>query len=263
MDDVVPLAGLAPWIGGKRLLAATIVPRIEAVPHRTYCEPFVGMGGIFFRRRRMPPAEVINDLSRDVATLFRVLQRHFLPFVDLLRWQVSARAEFERLMASDPVTLTDLERSARFLYLQRTTFGAKVRSRTFGVDPRSGSAFDPTRIIPELQAFHDRLARVTIECLPYDALITRYDRPETLFYLDPPYWGCEADYGRELFRREDFERLALQLAGLRGRFILSLNDHPEVRRVFSAFAMEEVRTRYSVRGKGPHKQVGELLISGP
>jgi DNA adenine methylase len=69
-----------------------------------------------------------------VATFFRILQRHYVPFMDMLRWQVTSRAGFERLRRQDPSTLTDLERAARFLYLQKLSFGGKVSGRVFGVD---------------------------------------------------------------------------------------------------------------------------------
>jgi DNA adenine methylase len=92
------------------------------------------MGGVFLRRTRRPKCEVINDISEDVATFFRILQRHYVAFMDMLRFQLTTRAGFERLMRTDPSTLTDLERAARFLYLQRTAFGGKVVGRNFGVD---------------------------------------------------------------------------------------------------------------------------------
>ncbi|WP_210404006.1 hypothetical protein [Pararhodobacter marinus] len=68
-----------------------------------------------------------------------------------------------------------------------------------------------------------------VTCMDFAAFIDRIDRPGVLFYLDPPYYGCEDDYGRELFSRARFEELAEQLGRLKGRFILSLNDRPEVR----------------------------------
>ena len=74
-----------------------------------------------------------------------------------------------------------------------------------------------------LDPLHQRLAGVVIERLPYADLIRRYDAPGTLFFLDPPYWGCEGDYGLGVFERADFERLAEQLAGIAGRFILTIN----------------------------------------
>ncbi len=76
---------------------------------------------------------VINDAGRDVANLFRILQRHYPQFLDTLRSQLTTRAEFNRLVDTNPDTLTDLERAARFLYLQRTAFGGKVSGRNFGV----------------------------------------------------------------------------------------------------------------------------------
>jgi DNA adenine methylase len=251
---------LAPYLGGKRNLSRRIVERLRRIPHDLYAEPFVGMGGIFLRRK---PAriEVINDVSHDVATLFRILQRHYVPFLDTLRWQLTTRADFDRLMRTDPATLTDLERAARFLYLQRTAYGGKVAGRTFGVSRSNPGRFDLTKLVPLLEEVHERLAGVVIECLPWPDFVTRYDRPGALFYLDPPYWGCEGDYGEGVFARADFERLAAVLVGLEGRFLMSLNDVPEVRRTFAAFAQERVETTYTVRGNGSSKRAGELLIS--
>ncbi len=224
------------------------------MPHRTYVEPFVGMGGIFLRRPWKSPAEVINDLNTDVANLFRILQRHFQPFMDTLKWQITSRAEFERLAAAKAETLTDLERAARFIY-----FGCKVTGQNFGVSVGLPSRFDTTRLAPLLEHIHDRLAGVVIERLPYAALIDRYDREDTLFYLDPPYWDCEEDYGRGSFSKADFERLAEQLGRIHGRFMLSLNDTPGVRACFAGFNLEEVQTGYTIsKNRAP---VGELIIT--
>lgn len=257
-----PAAPVAPYLGGKRNLAGRIVRRLAATQHDTYVEPFVGLGGVFLRRPFRARAEVINDASRDVATLFRVLQRHYQAFLDMLRWQLTSRAEFERLKAAVPDTLTDLERAARFLYLQRTAYGGKVTGRNFGVSPGLPGRFDVTKLGPVLEAVHERLAGVVIECLPWRELLPRYDRPGTLFYLDPPYWGCEEDYGEGVFGRSDFEALAEALAGLRGTWLLSLNDVPGVHRCFARFRIEVVETSYGIAG-GRHgaKRVGEVLIS--
>jgi DNA adenine methylase len=262
-QTVLPVRPVAPYLGGKRHLAKRIIAEIEAVPHEIYAEAFVGMGGVFLRRSQAPKSEVINDFSREVATFFRVLQRHYVAFMEMIKFQLTTRAEFERLVATNPETLTDLERSARFLYLQRTAFGGKPSGRNFGVSPANPARFDVTKLGPMLEDLHTRLTSVVIECLPYGEFISRYDRPQTLFYLDPPYWGCEGDYGRALFERADFERLAALLEGLQGRFILSLNDVPEVRDIFSAFPIVPVETVYSVSRKAEGRgAVGEVLIMG-
>jgi DNA adenine methylase len=125
---VRPAKPVAGYIGGKRSLSRRLVELIGATPHTLYAEPFVGMGGVFLRRTSRPNTEVINDWSADVATLFRVLQRHYQAFLDMLRFQLTTREGFERLQRTDPTTLTDLERAARFLYLQRLAFGGKVTS---------------------------------------------------------------------------------------------------------------------------------------
>lgn len=251
----------APYLGGKSRIARHLVGLIGETPHRTYVEPFVGMGGIFFKRHQAAPVEIINDLSRDVATLFRILQRHYEAFIDTLKWQLTSRADFDRLVATNADTLTDLERAARFLYLQQLAFGGRVSGRTFGVDRRSPARFDVVKLRGKLPEIHERLAGVTIECLPYGEVIRRYDAAETLFYLDPPYWNCERDYG-DGFERADFERLAEQLAGIAGRFILSINDTPGARAVFGRFTLSEIETTYTLGCKmtGAGKRVGELIV---
>lgn len=262
LAPVAPVRPLAPYIGGKRNLAKRLVERINGVAHATYAEVFVGMGGVFFRRDRRPKAEVINDWSEDVSTFFRVVQRHYQPFMDMLRWQVTSRAGFEKLAAMPPESLTDLERSARFLYLQRCAFGGQVTRRNFGVSLGLGARFDVTKLGPMVEAAHERLSGVVIERLPWADFIARYDRAGTLFYLDPPYHGCEGDYGKGMFGREEFEQMADVLRGISGRFILSLNDRPEVRRIFAGFDIEEVGVRYTVGGAACSQQARELIISG-
>jgi len=257
---VKPTKPVAPYIGGKRALSRRLVERIDATPHSLYAEPFVGMGGVFFRRTRRPKKEVINDISTDVVNLFRLLQRHYQQFLDVLKWQVCSRAEFDRLLALNPDTLTDLERAARFIYLQKTTFGGKVTGRSYGVDRGGSARFDLTRLVPLLEDVHERLCGVDIERLPYARLIERYDTPDTLFYLDPPYHGTEDTYGKGVFSPSDFEELAGLIAGIKGRFILSINDTPEMRKTFARFTCEEVGLNYRVGGKPSAAR--ELIVSG-
>lgn len=258
---VAPVTPVAPWLGGKRNLARRICAVIDATPCTTYAEPFVGMGGIFLRRSTRPRAEVINDAGRDVANLFRILQRHYVAFLDMLRFQLTVRSEFNRLVDTRPETLTDLERAARFLYLQRTAFGGKVSGRNFGVARDRPGRFNLTTLEPMLEDLHSRLAGVVIECLDFADFIRRYDGPETLFYLDPPYWGCEGDYGRALFGRARFEEMAAVLVALKGRFILSLNDVEGVRKTFAGFRFESVRTTYTIGAGGAQTDRAEVLIS--
>ena len=254
------VAPVAPWIGGKRNLAKRLIRLISAVEHDLYAEAFVGMGGVFLRRKFVPGAEVINDYSGKVANLFRILQRHYPQFLDCLRFQITSRREFDRLQRVDPLTLTDLERAARFLYLQRTAFGGKVAGQNFGVGGERGGRFNLTSLVPMLEDVHERLAGVVIENLSFQDFIPRYDRPEALIYCDPPYFGCEDDYGKEMFARSDFEVLADLMRGAEGKVIVSINDTPEIRETFEGQPMLPVNVTYSISESAP-KEFGELIIT--
>ena len=118
MQFVRAAAPVAPWQGGKRFLSKTLIDRIVRIPHKTYVEPFVGMGGVFLRRPCRPRLEVANDRNGDIVNLFRVIQRHLPQLMDVMRFQLAGRREFERLSATDPTTLTDLECAARLLSMR-------------------------------------------------------------------------------------------------------------------------------------------------
>jgi DNA adenine methylase len=264
MESLAPVRPVSPaagYQGGKKNLARRICALIDATPHDGYAEPFIGMGGIFLRRSTRPKVEVINDISGDVAGFFRVLQEHYPYFVDMLRWRVASRAEFERLAALPAERLTDLQRAARFLYLQRLAFGGKVAGRHFGVALGQGARFNIAKLEPMLADIHERLAGVIIEQLPYGRFLERYDRPGMLFYLDPPYFGGERDYGPGVFDRADFAELAGRLARACGKALLSINDTPEVRAIFAGLAMREVETTYTIGGAGKIQRAGELLVA--
>lgn len=246
-------------MGGKRNLARRICAILAATPHDAYVEPFVGMGGVFLRRAVRPPVEVINDLSGDVATLFRVLQRVPEALFRELQWRPASRAEFHRLKMMDDRDLLDIERAARFLYLQTLAFGGRVWGQNFGGGPVGPKTFNLGRIEPRLRKIHARLADVVIENEDWLACIRRYDRPGTLFYLDPPYWDGEADYGAGLFAQGDFQRMADRLATIEGRFILSINDRPEIREMFAWAEIEAVQTTYTL-ASDQAVTAAELLI---
>jgi DNA adenine methylase len=179
--------------------------------------------------------------------------------MDTLKFQITSRREFERLKACDPATLTDLERAARFIYLQKLAFGGKVAGQNFGVSTERGARFNLTKLAPQLEDIHERLAGVVIENLDWLEFINRYDRPGTLFYLDPPYFGSEGDYGKALFGRDQFAAMAERLTAIKGRFILSINDVPEIRQLFSGCQIHPVELTYSIAG-GSGTSAKELII---
>ena len=257
------MSKLVPYLGGKRLLTKTILALLP--DHHLYCEPFGGSGTILLEKSPSP-AEVFNDLNGDMITLFRVLQHHPDEFLRQVRWNLRSRQEFDRLCASLPILLTDIQRAARIYYLLRAGYGGKLPGaggRHFsGRSMGSQRPFSIYRIEENLYDIHHRLENITIEHLPYEDCITRYDCDAALFYLDPPYFGHEKDYGSGLFTPADFQNLANLLNNLQGKFLLSLNDTPEVRLIFAGHQLLEVTTTYNIAPiHGRAKKARELLIA--
>ncbi len=244
------------WLGGKSRLADQIIERMPA--HQAYCEVFAGAAWVLFKK---PPSkvEIINDINRELTNLYRCLKHHLGELVAQFRWMLVSRDDFDAFLQMPPDSLTDIQRAARFFYLAKTSFGARINKPTFGIAATGAPRLNLLRIEEELSDAHVRLARVFVENKPYDQVLQRFDKPGTLFYIDPPYWGCEKDYGDGLFSRDDFARLAGLLGTLKGKFILSLNDTPGVRETFAGFRIESVQTRYSI-GASVNKPVGEVLI---
>lgn len=245
---------IIPWIGGKRRLADTIIPRFPA--HTCYVEVFAGGAALYFLR---PPAdvEVINDVNGDIVNLYRVVQNHLEEFVRQFKWALSSREMFKWLQSTPSETLTDIQRAARFFYLQHHAFGGKVHGQTWGT-ATTAPPVNLLRVEEQLSAAHLRLAGTHVERLDWRECMRRYDRPHTLFYLDPPYWQTEG-YGVP-FAWPEYEAMAVVLKQLQGKAILSINDHPDVRRCFAEFHMETLGITYQVGGG--HKGVDrcELLI---
>ncbi|MBN9369016.1 MAG: DNA adenine methylase [Comamonadaceae bacterium] len=245
------------WLGGKSRLADRIIERMP--DHQTYCEVFAGAAWVLFKKPESK-VEIINDINADLTNLYRCVKHHLGELVAQFRWMLVSRDEFDRFLKTPADTLTDIQRAARFFYLAKSSFGARIVRPTYGISATGAPRLNLLRIEEDLSEAHLRLARVFIENKPYDQVIQRFDKPGTLFYMDPPYWDCESDYGEGLFSREDFGRLAGLLDGLKGRFILSLNDTPGVRETFANFHIEAVKTRYSISG-AKKQEAAEVLIS--
>ncbi len=259
---VKPLPGLTSWAGGKRFLARRLGALIDADPHQVYVEPFAGAGHVFFGRSIKRPVEVINDANGELVNVWHCWRRHPDELVRTILATPFSRQEFERLARLDPEHLTDLERAGRMLFMQRARFGGRLDNTAFCASPASVKSSTADRWRARIAAAAERLTSVVIENRDFAWVIRRFDTAETLFYLDPPYWGAEDAYGRGCFGPPDFERLSEALRGLKGRFLMSLNAHPEVRRIFAWASIDTIKTVWSTRKPGRH-HVMELLISPP
>lgn len=245
------------WVGGKSQLAPKIIPLVAK--HTCYVEVFSGAAWLYFKKPESK-IEILNDINADLVTLYRVVKNHLEEFIRYMKWTLTARDEYDRFKAMDPANMTDIQRAVRFYYLLKNSFGSKVEGISFSVATTKRPRINLLRIEQDLSDIHLRLADTTIENKPYKYVIEQYDRPHTFMYLDPPYFRCENYYGKGIFAREDFTVLRDLLSKVQGKFIMSINDAPEIRELYKGFHIRNVPTTYTLGGADKSKQVGELLI---
>lgn len=245
-----------PWIGGKSRLAADILPLYPA--HTCYVEPFAGAAAMLFLKQPSK-VEVINDINGELVNLYQVVQHHLEEFIRQFKWALSSRQVYEWQKETVPATLTDIQRAARFYYLQKLAFGGKVDGQSFGTATTAPPGLNLLRIEEELSQAHLRLSSVYVEHLDWQACILKYDREHTLFFCDPPYWDTEG-YGVE-FGPEQYTRMAELARSIKGKMIITVNDHPMMREVFAGLPMDVVGIKYTVGNRhGEARQTGELII---
>ncbi|EOZ4488188.1 TPA: DNA adenine methylase [Salmonella enterica subsp. enterica serovar Muenchen] len=246
---------IVPWIGGKRRLAKHILPLFPK--HTCYVEPFCGAAALYFLKEASK-VEVINDVNGELVNLYRVVKHHLEEFIKQFKWALVSRQIYKWLQDTPEETLTDIQRAARFYYLQKQAFGGKVADHTFGTSTTSAPRFNLLRIEEELSLAHLRLSRTIIEHTDWERCVERYDRPHTLFYCDPPYWRTEG-YGVE-FGLEEYSRMAQLAASIQGKMIISVNDIPEMRQAFKGLVMQSVGIKYNLQTTEKAKPKRELII---
>lgn len=155
--------------------------------------------------------------------------------------------------------MTDIQRAARFFYLQKLAFGGKVQGQSFGTGTTSKARLNLLRLEEDLSEVHLRLHQVTIERLDWQACITRYDREHTLFYIDPPYFGTEGydvDFGIE-----QYDQMAAAMANMKGKAVVSVNDIPAMHKAFKGHYIKQIETNYTLGRAGSGREPrGELII---
>jgi DNA adenine methylase len=249
------MSALLPYIGGKHRLARRIISFFPE--HTTYVEAFAGGAEVFFQKPRST-VEVLNDVDGEVVNLMRVCQWHHEELCRYLKYCLMSRKIYDWMKESRPESLTDVQRAGRFVYLQKNSFGGLVCKRNYHYAVSQPPNYNPATIPKVIEKAHERLAGVQIESLPYERVFDKYDRPSTFYYLDPPYW--KRTLYKYNFTEQDFITFEARLRVLRGKFLLSLNDVPEVRKLFSSFHIQPVQLSYTAQRR-VGKKFQELLIS--
>jgi DNA adenine methylase len=248
------MIGPLPWIGGKRRIAKRLAALLPE--HQTYIEPFCGGAQLFFAKPRSR-VEVLNDLDGELVNFLKVCQLHHPELVRYLAFSTSSRKWFENYAALDPATLTDVQRAARFYYLQKHSFGGRIHGQNYHYSVSKPTNYKTDLIADTLSAVAQRLNRVQLESWPYEKVIERYDRPDTVFYIDPPYVGVP--YYRHNLADDEFPRLAERLANIKGKFLLSINDCELARNAFANFHRRELSLVYTTSRTVP--TATELIFS--
>jgi len=248
------MRSLFPYIGGKHRVAKKIISLFP--DHKCYVEVFAGAANVLFAKEP-GSVDVINDVNGELVNIFRVIRWHPDPFVQELALMTHSRQEF--IDYHDQPGLTDVQRAARHWFKMKATFGGTGptgrRNFSFGMTKKSlvrNIAFET------IQQAHERLDGVYIENDDFEKVIKRYDRNHTLFFCDPPYWQG-ANYGVP-FEWADHERLARTLRNIKGKFLLTINDHLDIKKLYKGLHCRRGPMRYSVIRHGDQK-THELIIA--
>lgn len=185
-----------PWIGGKSLLAKKITAEFPQEFGR-YIEVFGGGGSVLFSSDKHAKFEVWNDANGDLVNLFRCVKYHREELQKEIRFYLNSREMFRDIRKRmDCPGFTDIQRAAMFYVQIKISFGADANSYGCSVKKINTERFEE---------IEKRLADVVIEHKDFEELIKQYDRPDALFYCDPPYHTTEGHYS-EKFTEADHYR---------------------------------------------------------
>ncbi|MFC7047289.1 DNA adenine methylase [Halobacteriaceae archaeon GCM10025711] len=248
MGGAITVPAVFPFPGGKSRLSSWILEHVPA-NHTCFVEVFGGAAGVLFNKDpAVSTVEVYNDRDEDLVQFFRVLREQPDELVAWLDAVPFARAVHDHwadryyngYRASDPIA-----RAGQFFFLRYSQFGAGYESKNgFGTSKVRSRALSFANKKDRLQKFADRFRDVIIENLDWVAVIEKYDGPETVFYLDPPYLGTEDYYP---VHDIDHAELIGALETIDGRFVLSYQDLPN--------GLED----YNVVAKGSNNFIGNGL----
>lgn len=240
-------------VGGKSKLRNTI---IEMIPkHTCYVELFFGAGWVYFGKEESK-VEVINDIDSELVNLFKTIKYHSPEIERLLQYEFSGRDIFEEYKNCSIEYLTEIHRAIRFLYLITQSFAGKGKVYGYGTTKKPSQ-----HIFKEvLGEIRERLKNTYVENLSFEKIIDKYDREHSFFFCDPPYFETSG-YDNK-FGEEEHIILLDKLKNLKGKFLLTINDHPKVREWYKDFNIKEVEVNYSIskdeKGRGKYK---ELIIT--
>lgn len=212
------------WPGGKTRLLKHLLPLIPE--HTLYCEVFGGGLAVFLAKPESA-VEVINDLNGELISFYRCCKFHLDALEKELEMVLNSRLEFDDYLKQPG--LTELQRAARWFVRHKLSFGGM--GETFAITRTQPLSSRLNRMLA-IRALNQRLDRTTVENGTWEHCFKHYDDPRAFFFLDPPYFdsGGAAYAGWSLDQLTAFARAVRRL---KGRWLLTYQDCPEVRALFS------------------------------
>ncbi len=246
------------WVGGKKALRDEILARFPR-NYKRYIEVFGGAGWVLFHKPPGNDFEVFNDFNGNLVNLYRCVREQPEALRDELRYMLNSRLDFEYMkgMLHSQAMLPDVRRAAYYYALIRYSYAAGTS--TFGSQPHA-----MWNNFPLIESAAGRLQKVVIENKDCVKLIRQYDRPESFFYCDPPYYNADQYYEAVSTNGFDHAGLADALLGIKGKFLLSYNDCPEIRALYDrpGIVVEGISRLSNIAQRYENgKQYPELLIS--
>ena len=246
------------WVGGKKALRDEILARFPR-NYKRYIEVFGGAGWVLFHKPPGNDFEVFNDFNGNLVNLYRCVREQPEALRDELRYMLNSRLDFEYMkgMLHSQAVLPDVRRAAYYYALIRYSYAAGAL--TFGSQPHA-----MWNNFPLIESAAGRLQKVVIENKDCVKLIRQYDRPESFFYCDPPYYNADQYYEAVSSDGFDHAGLADALLGIKGKFLLSYNDCPEIRALYDrpGIVVEGISRLSNIAQRYENgKQYPELLIS--
>lgn len=246
------------WVGGKKALRDEILARFPR-NYKRYIEVFGGAGWVLFHKPPGNDFEVFNDFNGNLVNLYRCVREQPEALRNELRYMLNSRLDFEYMkgMLHSQAVLPDVRRAAYYYALIRYSYAAGTS--TFGSQPHA-----MWNNFPLIESAAGRLQKVVIEDKDCVKLIRQYDRPESFFYCDPPYYNADQYYEAVSSDGFDHAGLADALLGIKGKFLLSYNDCPEIRALYDrpGIVVEGISRLSNIAQRYENgKQYPELLIS--
>lgn len=268
------VAPVLKWVGGKRQLLDVLMPLL---PNKvtTYCEPFIGGGALLFEMQ--PKVAYVNDINRELIRVYEVIKHDVENLIIVLQEFRNEADYFYSVRDWDRdklkyATLTDVEKAARIIYLNKTCYNGLFRVNNAGeFNAPFGSYRNPNIVnAPTLRAVSSYLNSASVRLTSLDYAEVLRDLPKgTFVYLDPPYdpisdTSSFTGYSRGGFSRDDQIRLReccdhLHSRGL--KFMLSNSATDFIKEQYAAYNITVVRAKRAINSNAAKRgEVDEVVV---